>query len=131
MFCNLRVKFRVINIHFLQNNIAEPENDIREGCSEEISEGGEGGREGHSEGRSEDGFSDGIIHSFHSEGSISDDSDGITDAVGQDVVVRDYVTSVLSSSVKWTRGAPQRQKKVEGSHVSSSKARGATLVTQQ
>jgi len=76
----------------------EPENDIREGCSEEISEGGEGGREGHTEGRSEAGFSDGIIHSFHSEGSMSDDSDGIADAVGQDVVVRDYVTSVLKFS---------------------------------
>jgi hypothetical protein len=71
-------------------NSVEQENDIREGCSEEISEGGLGGREGHSEGRSEDGFSDGIIHIFHSEGSIRDDSDGIADAVGQDVVVRDY-----------------------------------------
>ena len=53
------------------------ENDIPEGCSEDISEGGEGDREDGSEGRSTGGFNDGVIHSFHSDGSISDDSEGI------------------------------------------------------
>ena len=45
-----------------------------EGCSEDISEGD---REDRSEGRSTGGFNDGVIHSFHSDGSISDDSEGI------------------------------------------------------
>ena len=49
--------------------------DIREAfSSEENSQDGEAGGQNPSEGRSEVGFTEGIIHSFEDDGSISDDS---------------------------------------------------------